>query len=261
VDDRFVFDGKELHVGELRFQLVDASNAWDDWKRAPDDRFLMYKPRRLLEMFDEFFSSRTSGRHLGNIFEIGIFDGGSTAFWFEYFEPEKLVAVDWLKRGDSKYFSHYLHRRGIDDRLRTFWEVDQQDAERLREIVSTEFSGKLDLVIDDGSHLLEPTKTSFETLFPLLREGGLYMIEDWNWELVPACRAPDHPFATRDGLVGLVADLCRVTGSSHTIRSITVYHGFVAVERGSKPEDPTFNLQDYLSSLPVKLDTGSGPRR
>jgi SAM-dependent methyltransferase len=39
----------------------------------------------------------------------------------------------------------------------------------------------LDLVVDDGSHLYEPTKTSLNVFLPLLRPGGIYLIEDWGW--------------------------------------------------------------------------------
>ena len=38
----------------------------------------------------------------------------------------------------------------------------------------------LDLVLDDASHALDPTRASFEVLFPRLAPGGLYAIEDWN---------------------------------------------------------------------------------
>ena len=34
-------------------------------------------------------------------------------------------------------------------------------------------------MIDDASHKLDLTRRSFEMLFPLLREGGVYVIEDW----------------------------------------------------------------------------------
>ena len=51
----------------------------------------------------------------------------------------------------------------------------------MRGIVDEEFDGApLDLVIDDASHRLEPTRASFDMLFPRLRPGGLYIIEDWN---------------------------------------------------------------------------------
>jgi hypothetical protein len=38
----------------------------------------------------------------------------------------------------------------------------------------------LDLVVDDCSHKYEQTKASFNVLFPRLRPGGLYLIEDWG---------------------------------------------------------------------------------
>jgi hypothetical protein len=40
----------------------------------------------------------------------------------------------------------------------------------------------LDLVIDDASHRLRETISSFEVLFPLLRPGGLFLLEDWDWQ-------------------------------------------------------------------------------
>ena len=215
----------------------------------------MFKPRSMLEMFDRFFSSRPDDSPIRSIFEIGIWDGGSSAYWFEYFQPDKLVAVDFMKREDSDYFRGYVDRRGIADRLKTYWDVDQGDAGTTAGNSSTPSStGPLDLVIDDGSHLLEETRTSFETLFPRLRKGGLYVVEDWNWELAPRFHEPDHPFAERDGLVGFVADLARVVGSSWTIPSLTICPGFVAVERGSMPEGEAFDLEERLSGLPVKPD-------
>ena len=256
MDERFQFGEDELRIGDLVFRLG-GEFAWDAWKTAPKDRFLMFKPRALLEIFDDFFSSLPGDFAPRNIFEIGIWDGGSVAFWFEYFHPEKLVAVDILTREDSDYFRRYVDSRAITNRIKTHWRVDQGDPETLREIVETEFSAPLDLVIDDGSHLLDKTTSSFETLFPLLRKGGLYVIEDWAWELVPQCRSPDHAFASKDGLIALVTDLVRVTGSDTVIRSMTVQRAFVAVERGSGVSDSSFELDKLLSDLPSKLEEAS----
>ena len=256
MDERFVFEGDELRIGEFVFRLG-YDFASDAWKSAPEGCFLMFKPRTMLEEYDRFFSSRAGDFPFRAIFEIGIWDGGSTASWFEYFQPDKLVAVDLLHREDSEYFRRYVASRGIADRVKTHWGVDQGDEDQLREIVDAAFAGPLDLVIDDGSHLLEQTTTSFQTLFPRLRPGGLYVIEDWNWELNPKFREPDHPFATHDGLVGLIADLSRITGNSSTIRSMTIYRGFVAVERGYGLEGTTFDLQHHVPGLPEKLDRES----
>jgi hypothetical protein len=35
-----------------------------------------------------------------------------------------------------------------------------------------------DIIIDDGGHTMNQQKTSFMTLLPLVRSGGLYVIED-----------------------------------------------------------------------------------
>ena len=92
-----------------------------------------------------------------------------------------------------------------------------------------EFDGRLDLVIDDASHELHATKASFETLFPLLRSGGWYIIEDWIWETVP-CREPDHPWATREGLVGFVQH-CVSLVARGPVQQVVVLPWFAAIER------------------------------
>ena len=102
----------------------------------------MFKPRRLLECLRPLLSSRRrrfAAPHRSSRSASGT--AGSTAFWFEYFQPDKLVAVDYLEREDSDYFRGYVDGRGIADRLKTYWGVDQADSERLREIVDAEFDG------------------------------------------------------------------------------------------------------------------------
>jgi hypothetical protein len=251
MDQRFRFNEDELRIDDLVFRLG-YKLASDAWKTPHEGHFLLFKPRPLLQKFDEFFAARPDFQPR-NIFEIGIWDGGSTVFWSEYFQPEKLVAIDWLQRQDSEYFQHYVRSRGAQDRVKTCWGVDQGNAEGLREIVAREFTGPLDLVLDDGSHLPEETTTSFETLFPCLRVGGVYVIEDWNWELLPEFREPGHVWASTDGLVGLVTDLARLTGSSQVVGSLTVCPNFVAVERGlGLPDDGELDLDAYVRSLPQK---------
>jgi hypothetical protein len=38
--------------------------------------------------------------------------------------------------------------------------------------------GGLDIVLDDGSHHSRHMRVSFETLFPLVTDGGIYVVED-----------------------------------------------------------------------------------
>jgi predicted O-methyltransferase YrrM len=251
MDKHFAFTDSELRIGDLVFRLG-ADFAWDEWRSAPEDCFLMFKTQGLLEKFDAFFASKRDLRPQ-NILEIGIWDGGSTAYWFEYFKPQKIIAIDHLDREDSEYFRAYVESRGVSDRVKTYWGVDQKDSRRLHEIVGNEFQEPIDVVIDDGSHMPEETKSSFETLYPLLRPGGFYVIEDWNWELMPEARSPDHPWASADGLVGLVTDLLRLTGA-HVIPTMTIYTNFVGIEKDVGLNGSSFDVDAQVASLPQRLE-------
>jgi hypothetical protein len=53
-------------------------------------------------------------------------------------------------------------------------------------------------VIDDASHLLDPTRASFNVPFPLVRPGGVYVIEDWSLDLILDRQMSEDPaFASR----------------------------------------------------------------
>jgi predicted O-methyltransferase YrrM len=122
----------------------------------------------------------------GNIVELGISQGGSTALAALLANPRKLVAVE-LSDDPIVELQDLLDQTGSADRVHTYYGVDQADRTRLTEILDDEFGDEpIDLVIDDASHLLEPTRASFEVLFPRLRPGGLFVIEDWNWQHLQA---------------------------------------------------------------------------
>jgi hypothetical protein len=231
------------------FRLQHTKNA--DWDLG-DDCFVFYKVKPLIDQYARFWATRPDFRPR-NVFELGLWDGGSVAFWFELFRPHKHVGIDYAQRGDSPYFKCYIASRELERRVATYWAVDQRDSTRLRTIVRDEFDGPLDLVIDDASHLYEPTKASFETLFPLLRAGGLYIIEDWAWAHWKEFQSPRHPWATETALTQLIAELLAATGSSpDLIASLAVFQGFVVVERGDMPLDARepFELARYIATRP-----------
>jgi hypothetical protein len=189
--------------------------------------------------------------------ELGMWDGGSLAFWMEVLQPTKLVGVDLLERADSAYFRRYITSRRLHQRLKTYWKTDQRDAARLKQIVAAEFNGPLDLVMDDASHGYQATKASFETLFPLLRPGGLYLIEDWAWGHWPEFNGPTSYLAEEIELTRLVEELVAAVGSCYrvpvqTVGPLSVYHGFVAIERGpgATPENSPFFLERYIVRRP-----------
>ncbi|MCX6278604.1 MAG: class I SAM-dependent methyltransferase [Bacteroidetes bacterium] len=214
--------------------------------------FRLFKRKRIVDKYQEFFL-RHEDFHPKNIFELGIFDGGSIAFWFELFKPNKHIAIDYLDRQDSRYFEEYIQSRGLTDKIKTYWKTNQSDKDNLRKIVSTEFTDPLDLVIDDASHMYLPTRASFETLFPLVKPRGLYIIEDWAWGHWPAYIADEHPWSKIESPTNLITKIIEAAGTSVSlITNITITKGFVVVERGEEiiPDPTSFDIDNYIIKRP-----------
>jgi hypothetical protein len=86
-------------------------------------------------------------------------------------------------------------------------------------------------------------------LFPALRPGGLYIIEDWAW-----AHWPEHwnMFANEIPLTKLIFDLVEAAGSSRDwIARITLFQGFTVIERGpaAGPSDD-WRLEDNVLTMP-----------
>lgn len=99
------------------------------------------------------------------LLEIGVESGASLRMWREYFPHAKIYGLD---RDPS---CQAQATEGIDVFI-----GDQSDPSCLAEVVGR--TGPLDVVIDDGSHMGEHQIASFECLFPHMRAGGLYVVED-----------------------------------------------------------------------------------
>lgn len=210
--------------------------------------FLFYKSRGLVDEYrDLLVPFLKQDYKLDNIFELGLWEAGSLAFWFEILQPQKHVGIDLKPESKNPYLERYIAQRQLGDRLKIYWNTDQSDTTRLLEIVRQEYNEPLDLVIDDASHFYEQTKVSFECLFPLLRPGGLYIIEDWAWFHWKNCEI-DH-FKNRIPLTRLVFELCETAGSSRNlIDEITIHRGFIVIKRGNLSQNQlgSFKLEDYI---------------
>ena len=133
------------------------------------------KPRWRLERYVEVVKRLEPRR----VVELGIYQGGSTALFAEIARPERLVAID-KQVGGHKPLDDYIARLGLGDVIHVHDGVDQADTGAVSEIAEREFPGEsLDLVVDDCSHRYEPSRASFNVLFPAppsrrdLRHRGL----------------------------------------------------------------------------------------
>jgi cephalosporin hydroxylase len=99
------------------------------------------------------------------ILEVGIFRGGFLLWMEDYFKDAEITGIDINILPDIK-----------KERIKMLL-CDQNDSNELNRIGQT--IGKFDIIIDDGSHRYEETKNTFKNLFPYLKDGGMYIIEDF----------------------------------------------------------------------------------
>jgi cephalosporin hydroxylase len=248
-------------LNDLVFRLVNIKN--DDWELG-DQCFQLYKSKRMMDQYEAFWT-RYQNFQASHVLELGIYDGGSIALWQELWDARRFVGIDIKERGDSTYFTQWKQSRGLEERVKTYWGVSQTDHDMLLKIFHEDFNDHLDLVIDDASHMYNQTKASFETLFPLLHPGGLYIIEDYAWGCVPHLPL-DFPLPHGTELLKLVTELMEATGSK--VRAITghhitgrihpliskmeIYPDFVVVERGDgNPPEGGFKLESYITHRPL----------
>jgi SAM-dependent methyltransferase len=238
-DERFV-------IGDATFRAIPAGASQSEFMGAVREaanagEFFIAKPRWRVEKYVDVLDRLRPQ----NIFELGIFQGGSTVLFAEVARPRRLVAID-KRPGGSRPLEQYVSRRRLSDAVRTYGDVDQADAGRLAEIVDECFDGEaLDLVVDDCSHDYEATRASFNELFPRLRPGGLYVIEDWPWA---------HTAVGADNIDGLLPEQMPLTrlafelvlaipGMPGLIPEITIDSNTLYVERGESAVDPsTFDV-------------------
>lgn len=105
--------------------------------------------------------------------EIGIGKGGSLKTWQEFFPRAEIFGID----------TNPTCRAFAGGRVKIFI-GDQADERFLQSFVETA-GGPFDIVIDDGGHFMDQQITSLKTLFPYVKPGGTYVIEDLHtsyWE-------------------------------------------------------------------------------
>jgi len=258
-------DDHHLRVGTTDFFCA---FPFDD---APEGFLQVMKGRELVERYIDL------GRELRPqvVVELGIRRGGSTALLNELYGPDVLVAVELAAR-PAPALQRYIERRGLADVVRPHYGVDQADRPRLAQILDAEIGDRpLDLVIDDASHRYVETRASFELLFPRLRPGGKFVLEDWNGRHLVADQMavtlrdtsrPDHDEIEQQinaavdaqaadagrreiplTQLGIEFMLARAS-TGDVIRNVVVNRHWLVVERGADALDPReFRLADLVN--------------
>lgn len=102
------------------------------------------------------------------LLQLGIYYGECMRYFREFFTDPNTVLVG-LDR--TLQFCSDVHLPNV-----VLAQGNQEDTGVLSNLVGTH--GPFDIIIDDASHAVGPTEASFRYLWPQLKEGGLYLIED-----------------------------------------------------------------------------------
>jgi hypothetical protein len=211
---------------------------------------VILKESRLLRQYLEFLAPHS----IKNVFEMGIWQGGSPLFYGLATDAEKVVALDIADPGPPA-LADIIGRHRLADKVKLHFGVSQADRTAVTAIMDKEFGDTpIDLVIDDASHQYGFTKSCFEIVYPRLREGGLYIIEDWQWAHidVPAYQNGEH-FGGEPALTNLIFELLIAYGGQPGLFwNMVVRDWFVAIQKGA-PVAADFRLDDLLRMRGKKL--------
>ncbi|GMG85229.1 hypothetical protein LNKW23_44460 [Paralimibaculum aggregatum] len=179
-------------------------------------------------------------RHFGplrgkpiRILEIGVAYGGSLEIWRRFFGSEAIIyGIDI----DPSCAVH-------DGKAGSVRIGSQTDAAFLRSVV--EEMGGIDLVIDDGSHDNRHIQASLDVLFPLLAEGGIYLVEDLHCSYWPRYSGGyAWPGAFYNRLKVMIDDMHhwyhgrgeRIAATAGHLHAIHVYDSIAILEKRRVPE-------------------------
>jgi hypothetical protein len=234
-------DGFEF--GGVHFRTTITPNQYHSIKSEPN-RFLLVKNRDMLEKEMAIFTRRP----VRTMLDIGIWQGGSVAFFDLLLQPQKLVALE-LRQTPIEALTQYVDQYGRNEALRIHYGVNQADTANLRRIIDAEFGDSpIDVVIDDASHQYEQTKASFDVIFPYLAPGGYFVIEDWGWSFTEMLWTIPY-FEGKAGVSNLIVQCMALAASRpDLIEGIELSQHLAIIKKGGAAVEPGGFSTDDLAT-------------
>ena len=120
----------------------------------------------LIEIYERHFAYLKSKPI--RLLEVGVFNGESLDYFAQYFTHKNttILGVD-VKLPEDR----------TDKRI-SMVEMDQRDT-------ALGNFGDFDIILDDASHEAHLTRETFNILWPHVKPGGWYVIEDWHGSVLP----------------------------------------------------------------------------
>jgi uncharacterized coiled-coil DUF342 family protein len=152
------------------------------------DKWVQY-----LFIYDQLFERFLCAGKPITLLEIGVQNGGSLEIWKKYLpKNSKIYGVDINEKCADLQFSENI----------SFYLGNATDTDFMNQT----FGGmEFDVILDDGSHICQEVIETFINLFPKIKLGGMYLIEDLHtsyWkDYGGGLRASDSSIAYFKGLI------------------------------------------------------------
>ena len=130
-------------------------------KQYQSDKGVVY--HNYLEIYEKYFSKYRNT--LENFLESGLWKGDSIRMWREYFDTGNIVGADILDLSHVVLPNTQIHI------------CDQSDREQLGNLVDNSYD-EFDIIIDDGGHWQHQQQITLGFMFPFVKSGGIFVIED-----------------------------------------------------------------------------------
>lgn len=183
-----------------------------------------------------------------NLLEIGVGGyqkpqggGQSLRMWKRYFPFGRIFSIDI-------YDKSFLEERRV--KILRGSQVDRKFMTELARMI-----GRVDIIIDDGSHRDEHVIETFKIMFPLLKDGGIYVVEDTQTSYWPEFGGNDKDLNDSNTTMNFFKKLTdginykefaermnyQPTYYDKNIISIHFYHNLIIIYKGANEERAIWN--------------------
>lgn len=125
----------------------------------------------------DFYEAKFSFLKCQNVLEFGVFQGASVRWLLERFPKSHVFGVDILP----------VQPDWPKDKRITYFQVDQDSTSQIENLFKS-IGERLDLIIEDGSHIPRHQRNCLVNSIPHINSGGIYILEDIHTS------HPRHPF-------------------------------------------------------------------
>jgi hypothetical protein len=177
-----------------------------------------------------------------NVLEIGVggygntvIGGNSLRMWKAYFRQANIFGID------------IYDKRPLEEKRIKIFQGSQVDEAFLKDVIDQ--IGGVDVIIDDGSHINADVIRTFEILFPLLRRGGIYAIEDTQTSYWPGFGGSSSDLRDPHTTMGyftslphalnfeeILRDNYSPTDFDRSIVAMHFYHNLIFIRKGENSE-------------------------